>query len=135
MPTLPWPAAGRHPDAATLPIAHIIVMLLCRRGKTRQSCVTRETSHVGGEKRGADTTACDIARSRGGKTAMPKFQALATCPDAVVIKPNMAKYAEVGGQIRAHFRRLTPLVQPLSIDEAFLDVSHIAQAGQHTGQA
>ena len=47
----------------------------------------------------------------------------------------MAKYAEVGGQIRAHFRRLTPLVQPLSIDEAFLDVSHIAQAGQHTGHA
>ena len=126
----------RHPDAATLPIAHIDCDAFYAAVEKRDNPALRgKPVIVGGEKRGVVTTACYIARIRGVKSAMPMFQAIAKCPDAVVIKPNMAKYAEVGGQIRAHFRRLTPLVQPLSIDEAFLDVSHIAQAGQHTGHA
>ena len=54
---------------------------------------------------------------------MPMFKALAACPDAVVIKPDMAKYAAVGKQIRTMMREVTPAVEPLSIDEAFLDLT------------
>jgi len=78
---------------------------------------------VGGGQRGVVSTCCYIARTYGVRSAMPMFKALAACPDAVVIRPDMAKYAAVGGEIRALMRDLTPLVQPLSIDEAFLDLS------------
>lgn len=125
-----------HPDAATLPIAHIDCDAFFAAVEKRDNPAIRgKPVIVGGEKRGVVSTACYIARIRGVRSAMPMFQALSKCPDAVVIKPNMAKYADVGRRIRAHFNRLTSLVQPLSIDEAFLDVSAIAQSGQHTGQA
>jgi DNA polymerase-4 len=78
---------------------------------------------VGGGKRGVVSTACYIARIRGVKSAMPMFKALEACPDAVVVKPDMEKYARVGRQIRSMMQDLTPLVQPLSIDEAFLDLA------------
>jgi DNA polymerase IV len=65
----------------------------------------------------------------GVRSAMPMFKALAACPDAVVIRPDMAKYREVGRAVRAEMMRLTPLVEPLSIDEAFLDLS--GTAGLH----
>jgi DNA polymerase IV len=57
----------------------------------------------------------------GVRSAMPMFKALKACPDAVVIRPDFAKYVAVGRQIRALMAQLTPLVQPLSIDEAVLD--------------
>ncbi|UXS00911.1 DNA polymerase IV [Agrobacterium tumefaciens] len=78
---------------------------------------------IGGGKRGVVSTACYIARIHGVRSAMPMFKALEACPDAVVIKPNMEKYVQVGRQIRSMMQELTPLVQPLSIDEAFLDLS------------
>jgi DNA polymerase-4 len=78
---------------------------------------------VGGGKRGVVATACYIARIRGVRSAMPMFKALEACPDAVVIPPNMEKYAAVGRQVREMMLSLTPLVEPLSIDEAFLDLS------------
>ena len=78
---------------------------------------------IGGGVRGVVSTCCYIARTYGVRSAMPMFKALKACPDAVVIKPNMAKYSEAGGQIRSAMRTLTPLVQPISIDEAFLDMS------------
>ena len=78
---------------------------------------------VGGGKRGVVSTACYIARIQGVRSAMPMFKALEACPDAVVIKPDMEKYSRVGREIRAMMQELTPLVQPLSIDEAFLDLS------------
>ena len=78
---------------------------------------------VGGGKRGVVSTACYIARIHGVRSAMPMFKALEACPDAVVIKPDMEKYVRVGRQIRAMMEELTPLVQPVSIDEAFLDLS------------
>ncbi len=78
---------------------------------------------VGGRQRGVVSTACYVARIRGIHSAMPMFKALKACPDAVVIKPNMEKYAKVGSEIRTLMRELTPLVEPLSIDEAFLDLS------------
>jgi DNA polymerase IV len=54
---------------------------------------------------------------------MPMFQALKACPDAVVLRPDMAKYQTAGRRIREMMLELTPLVEPLSIDEAFLDLS------------
>jgi DNA polymerase-4 len=78
---------------------------------------------IGGGRRGVVSTACYVARISGVRSAMPMFQALKLCPHAVVIKPNMAKYVEVGRQVRAMMRALTPLVEPLSLDEAFLDLS------------
>ena len=78
---------------------------------------------VGGGKRGVVSTACYIARISGVRSAMPMFMALKLCPDAVVIKPRMAKYAEAARAVRAMMRELTPLVEPLSLDEAYLDLS------------
>jgi DNA polymerase-4 len=77
---------------------------------------------IGGGKRGVVSTACYIARIHGVRSAMPMFKALEACPDAVVIRPNMEKYVQVGRQVRAMMQELTPLVQPLSIDEAFLEL-------------
>ena len=78
---------------------------------------------IGGGKRGVVSTCCYVARIAGVKSAQPMFKALAACPDAVVIKPDMAKYASVGRQVRALMQELTPLVEPISIDEAFLDLT------------
>jgi DNA polymerase-4 len=77
----------------------------------------------GGGRRGVVSTACYIARIFGVRSAMPMFKALEACPDAVVLPPDMAKYAKVGREIRQMMLDLTPLVEPLSIDEAFLDLS------------
>ncbi len=82
---------------------------------------------VGGGRRGVVSTACYVARIRGVRSAMPMFQALRLCPDAVVVKPRMAAYAEASRAIRALFETLTPLVEPLSLDEAFLDLSGTAR--------
>jgi DNA polymerase-4 len=78
---------------------------------------------IGGGKRGVVSTACYIARINGVRSAMPMFKALELCPDAIVIPPNMEKYVTVGRQVRAMMHDLTPLVQPLSIDEAFLELA------------
>jgi DNA polymerase-4 len=78
---------------------------------------------VGGGRRSVVTAACYVARRHGVRSAMPMFKALRACPDAVVIRPDMAKYAAVGRQLRGLMQRLTPLVEPLSIDEAVLDLS------------
>jgi DNA polymerase IV len=77
---------------------------------------------VGGGTRGVVSTCCYIARLSGVRSAMPMFKALAACPDAVVIRPDMAKYAAVSAQLRVLMTGLTPLVEPVSIDEAFLDL-------------
>lgn len=78
---------------------------------------------IGGGTRGVVSTCCYIARQSGVRSAMPMFKARELCPDAVIIKPNMAKYVDVSRQIRAHMDALTPLVEPISIDEAFLDMA------------
>ena len=78
---------------------------------------------VGGGKRGVVAACCYVARTYGIRSAMPMFEALSRCPDAVVIKPQMAKYVEVGRAVRRAMFDLTPQVEPLSIDEAFLDLS------------
>ena len=78
---------------------------------------------IGGGTRGVVSTCCYIARISGVRSAMPMFKALELCPQAVVVKPDMAKYADVGHTIREMMLDLTPLVEPVSIDEAFLDLS------------
>jgi DNA polymerase-4 len=78
---------------------------------------------VGGGVRGVVTAACYVARIYGVRSAMPMFKALKACPDAVVIRPDFAKYTAASRQIRGMMADLTPLVQPLSIDEAALDLS------------
>jgi DNA polymerase IV len=78
---------------------------------------------IGGGKRGVVSAACYISRTFGVRSAMPMFKALALCPQAVVIPPDMAKYVRVGREVRHAMQALTPLVEPLSIDEAFLDLA------------
>jgi DNA polymerase-4 len=78
---------------------------------------------VGGSKRGVVLACCYIARRFGIHSAMPMARALRACPDAVVIRPNMTKYSAVGREVKALMREVTPLVEPLSVDEAFLDLS------------
>ena len=78
---------------------------------------------IGGGKRGVVSAACYIARTYGVRSAMPMFKALALCPQATVIGPDMAKYVRVGREVRRAMQALTPLVEPLSIDEAFLDLA------------
>ena len=78
---------------------------------------------IGGGKRGVVSAACYIARTFGVRSAMPMFKALALCPHAAVIRPDMTKYVRVGREVRHAMQALTPLVEPLSIDEAFLDLA------------
>ena len=78
---------------------------------------------VGGGTRGVVSTACYIARRYGVRSAMPMFQARKLCPNAIVVKPRMSHYVEVAREIKALMRQLTPLVEPLSLDEAYLDLS------------
>lgn len=82
---------------------------------------------VGGGTRGVVSTCCYIARISGVRSAMPMFQALKLCPEAVVVKPRMQVYAEVSRAIRAMMEDLTPAIEPLSLDEAFLDLTGTAR--------
>src|ERR1700694_6019679 len=82
---------------------------------------------VGGCQRGVVLTACYVARTFGVKSAMPMFEARRLCPHAAVVRPDMAKYARVGREVRALMSKLTPLVEPVSIDEAFIDLSGTAR--------
>jgi len=113
-----------HPELDKLAIAHIDCDAFYAAVEKRDNPeLLDKPVIVGGGKRGVVSTACYIARIHGVRSAMPMFQALKLCPDAVVIKPNMEKYARVGREVRERMLRLTPLVEPLSIDEAFLDLS------------
>jgi DNA polymerase IV len=78
---------------------------------------------VGGGVRGVVTAACYVARIYGVRSAMPMFKALKACPQAVVIRPDFPKYVAAARQVRRLMQALTPLVQPLSIDEAVLDLT------------
>lgn len=86
---------------------------------------------IGGGRRGVVSTACYVARIRGVRSAMPMFQALKLCPDAVVIKPRGSLYAEVSKDIRAMMQEMTPDIEPLSLDEAFIDLTGTARLHGH----
>lgn len=114
----------RHPELHCLGIAHVDcdAFFASVEKRDRPELAERPVI-VGGGTRGVVTTACYIARLRGVGSAMPMFQALKACPDAVVVRPDFAKYTEAARCIRALMAGLTPLVQPLSIDEAVLDLT------------
>ena len=78
---------------------------------------------IGGGKRGVVATACYLARTKGVKSAMPMYKALKLCPQAIIVKPNMKKYKIASDKINIIMKEITPLVEPLSLDEAFLDLS------------
>jgi DNA polymerase-4 len=114
----------RHAELFSLGIAHVDCDAFYASVEKRDRPELRaKPVIVGGGRRGVVSAACYVARTHGVKSAMPMFKALAACPDAVVIKPDMAKYAAEARRIRAMMEALTPLVQPLSIDEAVLDLS------------
>ena len=118
------PRIVRHAELDTLHIAHIDCDAFYAAVEKRDNPDLRDVPLIiGGGKRGVVSTACYLARVQGVRSAMPMFKALALCPHAVVVKPNMAKYVAVGRQVRERMLRLTPLVEPLSIDEAFLDLA------------
>jgi DNA polymerase-4 len=113
-----------HPELHQLAIAHIDCDAFYASIEKRDDPSLRDRPViVGGGQRGVVSAACYIARINGVHSAMPMFQARRLCPDAVVIPPDMKKYAAVGRQIRTLMLDTTPLVEPLSIDEAFLDLS------------
>lgn len=122
------PRLARHPELDTLTIAHVDCDAFYATIEKRDDpSLADKPVIVGGGKRGVVAAACYIARTYGIRSAMPMFEALRRCPQAVVIRPAMAKYAKVGAEVRRAMFDLTPLVEPLSIDEAFLDLSGTAR--------
>ncbi len=123
-PACGGPRLLSHPERDSLSIAHIDCDAFYAAIEKRDDPSLRNHPVIiGGGKRGVVSTACYIARTYGVKSAMPMFKALAACPDAIVVKPNMEKYVAVGREVRRMMLELTPLVQPISIDEAFLDLA------------
>jgi DNA polymerase IV len=113
-----------HDELATLTIAHVDCDAFYASVEKRDNpALADKPLIIGGGVRGVVSTCCYIARQFGVRSAMPMFKARQLCPDAVIIKPDMAKYVAASRQIRAMMDNLTPLVEPLSIDEAFLDLS------------
>ena len=112
-----------HPELAALGIAHIDCDAFYASVEKRDAPELRDKPViVGGGTRGVVSAACYMARRYGVRSAMPMFKALKLCPDAVVVRPNMRKYGEVGEQVRELMLSVTPSVEPISIDEAFLDL-------------
>ena len=118
------PRVVAHPELGELAIAHLDCDAFYATVEKRDRPeLAQRPVIVGGGARGVVLACCYVARLYRVRSAMPMFQALELCPDAVVIRPDMAKYREVGRAVRTAMLRLTPLVEPLSIDEAFLDLS------------
>ncbi|MFC0243404.1 DNA polymerase IV [Rhodopseudomonas telluris] len=113
-----------HPELPSLTLAHIDCDAFYATVEKRDNPdLADKPVIIGGGKRGVVSAACYIARTYGVRSAMPMFKALALCPSAAVVRPDMAKYVRVGREVRQAMLQLTPLVEPLSIDEAFLDLS------------
>lgn len=113
-----------HPELFALSIAHLDCDAFYAAVEKRDNpSLADRPVIVGGGTRGVVTTACYVARTYGVKSAMPMFKALKACPGAVVIKPDFGKYSEAARQVRALMEKATPLVEPVSIDEAFLDLA------------
>lgn len=113
-----------HPELGSLSIAHVDCdAFYCSVEKRDNPALSDRPVIVGGGQRGVVSAACYHARIYGVRSAMPMFKALKLCPDAVVVRGDMEKYAHEGKRIRLMMQELTPIVEPLSIDEAFLDLS------------
>ena len=114
----------RHRELARLAIAHVDCDAFYAAVEKRDDPGLRDRAVlVGGSRRGVVMAACYNARRFGIRSAMPMFEALRACPDAAVIRPDMKKYAAVSREIRGLLNGVTPAVEPISIDEAVLDLS------------
>ena len=121
----------RHDELHDLTIAHLDCDAFYAAIEKRDRPELRDVPViVGGRHRGVVAACCYISRSYGVHSAMPMYRALRACPEAAVIKPDMKKYVAVGRAVRALMQNLTPLVEPLSIDEAFMDLSGTASLHQ-----
>ncbi len=117
------PRVVAHAELAALTIAHLDADAFYAAVEKRDNPALRDLPViVGGGTRGVVSTCCYIARLKGVRSAMPMFEALKRCPEATVVKPRMAAYVEASRAIRALMDALTPAVEPLSLDEAFLDL-------------
>lgn len=117
------PRVLSHPELWDLSIAHMDCDAFYASVEKRDDpSLANKPVIIGGGRRGVVSTACYVARIRGVRSAMPMFQALKLCPDAVIVKPRMEVYAEVSRAIRGMMQDLTPAIEPLSLDEAFLDL-------------
>ncbi len=114
-----------HDELDTLSIAHLDCDAFYAAIEKRDNPELRDKPVLvgGGSRRGVVSTACYVARIAGARSAMPMYKALELCPNAVVLKPNFAKYTAAAKTIRAMMLDLTPMVEPLSLDEAYLDLS------------
>ncbi len=113
-----------HPELFDLTIAHMDCDAFYASVEKRDDPNLRDKPViVGGGRRGVVTTACYIARIKGVRSAMPMFQALKLCPEATVVKGRMSAYVEASKAIRAMMDELSPVVEPLSLDEAFIDLT------------
>jgi DNA polymerase IV len=122
------PRLVRHKELESLAVAHIDCDAFYATVEKRDDpSLAAEPVIVGGGKRGVVAAACYVARIYGVRSAMPMFEALRLCPHAKVIRPNMEKYSKAGREVRQMMFALSPLVEPLSIDEAFLDLSGTAR--------
>ncbi len=123
-PTCLSPRVVTHPELFALSVAHMDCDAFYASVEKRDNPdLADKPVIIGGGKRGVVSTACYIARIRGVRSAMPMFKALRLCPEAVIIKPRISAYAEVSRRIREMMEELTPAIEPLSLDEAFLDLS------------
>ena len=117
-----------HPELRTLAIAHMDCDAFYASVEKRDDpSLADKPVIIGGGRRGVVSTACYVARIKGVKSAMPMFQALKLCPEAVVVKPRFEAYTEASRAIRALMDELTPVVEPLSLDEAFMDMTGTAR--------
>jgi DNA polymerase IV len=122
------PRVLRHPEIDALAIAHVDCDAFYATIEKRDDpSLSDKPVIVGGRQRGVVLTACYVARTFGVRSAMPMFEARRLCPHASVVRPDMEKYARVGRQVRELMFKLTPLVEPVSIDEAFMDLSGTAR--------
>jgi DNA polymerase-4 len=122
------PRVTSHAELWDLSIAHMDCDAFYASVEKRDNPELRDKPVIiGGGRRGVVSTACYIARIKGVRSAMPMFQALKLCPEAVVVRGRMDVYAEVSRQIRAMMEDLTPAIEPLSLDEAFLDLTGTAR--------
>ncbi len=118
------PRVTRHPELFDLTVAHMDCDAFYASVEKRDNPeLEGKPVIIGGGRRGVVSTACYVARIRGVRSAMPMFQALKLCPDAVVVRGRMDRYVEISRQVRALMDELTPRVEPLSLDEAFMDLS------------
>ena len=118
------PRVTAHPELFSLTIAHMDCDAFFASVEKRDNPeLADKPVIVGGGHRGVVSTACYLARIKGVRSAMPMFQALKLCPEAVVVRPRFDAYVTASRAIRAMMDELTPVVEPLSLDEAFMDLS------------